>query len=329
MSDVGDRPSTGYGVRRGADPEVPALERITLSSPEGLEVAFVPRAGMVGTSMSLDGVELLGRRTGLAAYLEKGSTYGIPLLAPWANRLRAVEQSVDGADWEVRPGTPGVHVDENGLAIHGLLAGFDGFEVEELVVGGDRAVLRARLAFGAHLDRFASFPFPHDLVVEAEVWGTTLTLRTSLTATGSVAVPVAFGWHPYVAFPDTPRAQWTLDAPFTRNAVLSELFVPTGEVVDVAAASGPLGTTAYDDVFVDVRPSATVRVAGVRHAVSFDYVGGYPVAVLYAPLTHDLVAVEPMTAPTDPFSGRWPIRLAQPGETVTAVFDMTAHRLAP
>ncbi len=283
MSDVGDRPAAGYGVRRGPDPEVPTLERITLASPSGLEVAFVPRAGMVGTSMTLDGVELLGRRTGLVAYLERGSTYGIPLLAPWANRLREHEQSVDGVTWSVRPGDPGVHVDENGLAIHGLLAGFDGFEVEEIAVDGDRAVLRARLEFGPRLDRFAAFPFPHDLVVEAEVWGTTLTIRTSLTATGTTPVPVAFGWHPYVAFPDTPRAEWTLDAPFTRRAVLSELFVPTGEVVDESPAAGPLGTSAYDDVFVDVRPAASVRVAGARHAVTVDYVAGYPVGVLYAP----------------------------------------------
>jgi len=329
MSDIGDRPASGYGVRRGPDLEVPDLERITLASPSGLEVAFVPRAGMVGTSMTLDGVELLGRRSGLAGYLERGSTFGIPLLAPWANRLLTVDQAIDGVSWTVRPGDPGVHVDENGLAIHGLLAGFDGFEVEEVAVDGDRAILRARLAFGSHLDRFASFPFPHDLVVEAEVWGSTLTVRTSLTATGSIPVPIAFGWHPYVAFPDTPRTEWTLDAPFTRNAVLSELFVPTGEVVDVEPATGPLGTTAYDDVFVDVRPSASVRVSGARHSVTVDYVSGYPVGVLYAPLSHDLVAVEPMTAPTDPFAQRWPIRSAAPGETVTAVFDMTAHRLAP
>lgn len=329
MSDVGAAPAGGYGVRRGPDPEIEALERITLTSPSGLEVAFVPRAGMVGTSMTLDGVELLGRRTGLRAYVEGGHTYGIPLLAPWANRLRETEQLVDGTSWTVAAGDPGVHVDDNGLAIHGLLAGFDGFEVEELLVGGDRALLRARLSFGPHLDLFGSFPFAHDLVVEVELWDLTLTIRTSLTATGATPVPVAFGWHPYVAFPDTPRERWTLDAPFTRRAVLSELFVPTGEVVDVAAPAGPLGATAYDDVFVEVRPAASVRVAGERHAVTFDYVSGYPVGVLYAPLTHDLVAVEPMTAPTDPFSGRWPLRSAAPGETVTAVFDMTAHRLAP
>jgi galactose mutarotase-like enzyme len=46
-------------------------------------------------------------------------------------------------------------------------------------------------------------------------------------------------------------------------------------------------------------------------------------------LSMDVLCVEPMTAPTDPFSGRFPLRTAQPGETVTAVFEMTAIRLRP
>ena len=238
MSEVGNRAHGGYGVRRGPDPEVPELERITLVSPDGVEAAFVPRAGMVGTSMTLDGVELLGRRHGLHDYISQGSTFGIPLLAPWANRLGRPEQQVGATSWTVRAGDPGVHVDGHGLPIHGLVAGLDAFEVEEVTVDGGRAMLRARLKFGPHLDRFSSFPFAHDLVVEVELWAMTLTVRTSLTATSDTEVPIAFGWHPYVAFPDTDRAQWTLDAPFTRRAVLSDLFVPTGEVVDCDPAAG-------------------------------------------------------------------------------------------
>ena len=63
---------------------LPALE---LASPEGLEATFVPHAGMVGCSLRDRGQELLGLRGGLAAWREKSSTFGIPLLYPWANRL--------------------------------------------------------------------------------------------------------------------------------------------------------------------------------------------------------------------------------------------------
>ena len=42
---------------------------------------------MIGTSLADDGVELLGQRRGLDAYVTDGKTMGIPMLYPWANRL--------------------------------------------------------------------------------------------------------------------------------------------------------------------------------------------------------------------------------------------------
>jgi galactose mutarotase-like enzyme len=316
-----------HAVRTGPDLEVPDLERVTLSSDAGLEVAFVPRGGMVGTSMTLDGVELLFRRNGLADYLAHGSTFGIPLLAPWANRLAEVHQQVGDVAWEVNGGDAGVHLDGNGLAIHGLLAGASEWEVERAEADGDRAVLSARLRFGGHLDRFAAFPFAHDLVVEVELRGLVVRVSTSLTPTGEHAVPVAFGWHPYVTFPGVPRAEWVLDLPFRRRAVLDDRCIPTGEVRDAPVPAGPLGELALDDVFLDASDGAVATVRAGDRAVEFRYVNGYDVAVVYAPLVHDTVCVEPMTAPTDPFSGRSPLRLAEPGETVTAVFELAATRL--
>ena len=53
---------------------------------------------------------------------------------------------------------------------------------------------------------------------------------------------------------------------------------------------------------------------------------GYPVGVLFAPLDAEVVCIEPMTAPTDPFSGRFPLRTAAAGETVRAVFEIEALR---
>ena len=49
-----------HSVRRGPEPEDPRFERVTLVSDDGVEAAFVPGAGLVGVSLTLDGVELLG-----------------------------------------------------------------------------------------------------------------------------------------------------------------------------------------------------------------------------------------------------------------------------
>lgn len=68
---------------------------LTLTSASGeLEAVYAPSVGMVCCSLRRNGDELLGQRGGLEAYAKKGSTFGIPLLYPWANRLAADRKSV-------------------------------------------------------------------------------------------------------------------------------------------------------------------------------------------------------------------------------------------
>ena len=312
-------------VRREPELLDPSYERVVLSSGSGVEAAFVPGAGMVGSSLTLDGVELLAPRHGIEGYLSRGSTFGIPLLHPWANRLASPHQVVGDVAWDVVVGSPGVHPDDNGLPIHGLVAGLDAWEVVVEEASGDEARLSAVLRWDERLDRFASFPFAHELRVDVVVRGTVLRVSTTLTA-GEHEVPVAFGWHPWFEFPEVAREDWELHSPFVRRAVLSDQSLPTGEVVDAPPPSGRLGEEFLDDVFLDVTEGAEVSVKVGTHGVVVRYVSGYDVGVLFAPLNADTVCVEPMTAPTDPFSGRFPLRTAAPGTSYTAVFEVEPRR---
>ena len=69
--------------------EVDGFEALTIGGPDpdGIELAVVPDAGMVGCSLRHRGEELLGQRGGLRTYVAERSTMGIPLLHPWANRV--------------------------------------------------------------------------------------------------------------------------------------------------------------------------------------------------------------------------------------------------
>ena len=223
MSTVGDRPGAGYGVRRGPDPEVPALERITLASPDGLEVAFVPRAGMVGTSMTLDGVELLGRRA--RARRPTSST-----ARPSASRCsrpgptacatpRAVRRRHD-VDRVARP-PPASTSTSTGSRSTVCSPASTGSRSRRSTVDGDRAVLRARLHFGPHLDRFAAFPFEHDLVVEAEVWGLTLHGAHVAHGHGRRACPGRVRLAPLRSPSRTPRARCGRSTPPSRGTPCS------------------------------------------------------------------------------------------------------------
>src|SRR3954453_18918008 len=76
------------------------------SASAHLDATFVPIAGMLGASLREGGAELLGRGLGVHCYARGGTTMGIPLLHPWANRLAADEYRVDGTDVHRRPDSP-------------------------------------------------------------------------------------------------------------------------------------------------------------------------------------------------------------------------------
>src|SRR3954452_25440754 len=73
-----------------------------------LAATFVPQLGMIGASLEHKGDEVLGQRNGLPAYEAKGSTMGIPILYPWANRLAGLEYEAAGRAVTIDPDSPRV-----------------------------------------------------------------------------------------------------------------------------------------------------------------------------------------------------------------------------
>jgi galactose mutarotase-like enzyme len=75
--------------------------------------------------------------------------------------------------------------------------------------------------------------------------------------------------------------------------------LPTGRDREVSIPPGVLGDTTYDDMFTEVSRPSCFTLAGDGHAVVVEFGDGYPVAQIYAPATRDVIAFEPMTAPTN------------------------------
>jgi aldose 1-epimerase len=309
--------------------DVDGFEGLRLSSGEGgLEATFVPSAGMVGASLRDGDAELLGQRSGLRAYAREGATMGIPLLYPWANRLGAERFPVAGQVVDLAASPALVHRDENGLPIHGLLAGWAGWRVEDRDPGEDRrdSAVAAIADLAAAPEVMAAFPFPHRLRLEARLRGPTLTVRTALTATGERPVPVAFGFHPYLQLPDAPRETWRVQLPAMRRLETDPRGIPTGASKPAEPASGPLGSTSFDDGFAGVEAGARFAVSGAgrRLVVAFDE--GYPVAQIYAPPTDAVICFEPMTAPTDALRSGDRLPFVEPGRSYVATFSITVER---
>src|SRR5262252_2424461 len=145
---------------RIADSITSGYPTITLSSAD-IEATFAPTVGMIGCSVRHRGAEVLGQRGGLAKYAASGSTMGIPLLHPWANRLSALSYTVAGRTVHLDPQSPLLHRDANGLPMHGLLAAYPGWRVAARAADDGGARLSARLDFAADPALLAAFPFPH------------------------------------------------------------------------------------------------------------------------------------------------------------------------
>ena len=97
-------------------PTTPSMRLVRLRSGGGeLEAAFAPEAGLVGCSLTHRGEELLAQRKGLEEYARSGSTFGIPFLHPWANRLAGFSYAVGGHEVELDRDSELLRLEEHGL----------------------------------------------------------------------------------------------------------------------------------------------------------------------------------------------------------------------
>ena len=214
---------------------------VTLAS-EPVEATFLPGLGMVGVALRHRGEDLLALPGGLAGY-RAGNVTGLPLLAPWANRLGTRRYEVDGVEVD----TTGLDLptDGRGLAIHGTMTAQPGWEV----TARDDRTLEARFDYGARPDLLAAFPFPHELRIAAAVDPGGLTMTTTVVATGDRTVPVAFGYHPYLRLPGLARSDVRLRLPARGHFALDARQLPTGAVHDEEPEDLPIADRTFDDLY--------------------------------------------------------------------------------
>lgn len=300
------------------------LNSIELSAG-GYAATFVPELGLLGTSLLADGREVLSLHGGVDAY-RQGHTTGLPILHPWANRLARPRYEIDGT-WVDFPLTPPVHTAKD-LPIHGTMTAARGWQVEAQFADSTRAMLQARYTFDRP-EQLVSFPFPHDLVVFFEVSDLGLRVTTTVHATGSVNVPVSFGWHPYFVVPGAPRRELAVILPELDHLEVDGFAVPTGVSRREDPATTVLGDGSLEKIFDDGYRlvEGGGRVLAIEgpdeqrevRRVSIELDDFYPYAQVYAPSDERFVALEPMTAPTNALlTGDHPT--VPPGESFTASF---------
>ena len=284
---------------------------LTLTAGD-LVATFLPDLGMTGVSMRYRGAEHLALPGGLEA-LRTGATLGLPLLAPWGNRLATRRYRAGGVSVNLR-GLP-LTTDDNGLPIHGLLVGKPGWRIVRCGTHGDTAWLQAAIDVDA-----PAFPFPHRIELRVTAADTRLKVDTTVIPTGRRPVPVAFGWHPYLRLPSTRRSNWRLRLPPRHHLELDARGIPTGGSTPEPAEAAPIGRRTFDDLYELGRQRRLALEAGGA-AIELHCAKSYPFAQVWAPPGRPFAALEPMAAPTNALvEGTTPF--AARGDAFTATFAL-------
>ena len=223
-------------------------------------VGVAPDAGGRLASLTVDGTELLVRRSGI---WDSQLAWGSYPMVPWAGRIRGGRLAFRGGTYDL-PRNLGAH------AIHGV-----GFTSRWQVTRQDECSIELMLA----LPSDARWPFGGRAHQRIEVDAGGVRLELSTTA-AERPFPASLGWHPWFRKPDRiefhPTAMYRRD----RDGITVE------ELVDVPP--GP-----WDDCFANDLP-IVVTIDGCSLRLTSDCTEW----VVYDE-PHHATCIEPQTAPPD------------------------------
>lgn len=240
---------------------------------------------------------------------------GIPLLAPFANRLDDTHFYANGKkyNFDMENGTV-----RGPVPIHGYLSGASTWKVVEAKADANGAWVTSKLEFYKNPLYMQNFPFAHVLTMTYRVSNGELEVKTKIDNLAIEPMPVAIGFHPYFQLTDSVRNDWVLNVPAQTHWKLAANKTPTGETEPADTFWGgdrkavPMSRFAnrlIDDIFTDLerdsRGRATVSVKGKSQMLSVTLGPNYKTILVYS-------TIAPPPPPTPPAPGAAPRPQAAP-----------------
>jgi aldose 1-epimerase len=166
-----------------------------------------------------------------------------------------------------------------------------------------------------------SFPFNHELELEASARDATLVITTTVRPTGGAPVPVSFGFHPYFRLPSSPRHTWQLRLPAREHVELDAQQLPTGNVTAEPDETAPIGHRSLDNHYA-LGDDRRFELANDKRSVTVSFDDGFPYGQVYAPPRTQFACIEPMTATVNAL-GTSSAPLVAPGSTFRAAWQVS------
>lgn len=234
----------------------------------------------------------------LAEIAKKPTSYGIPLLLPFPNRIRDGRFDYGGVRYQVDPPR------------HGFARSRPWAVAETGASAGDGASITCAFDAADHPEVLAQFPSAFRAQITHRLRDRALALELSVENSGDKAMPFGFGIHPYFRRP----ARGTLTVPARRRWALADS-LPTGETEQVGGAGDlreprAVSELELDDIYTDLiaGPDGRARCVLADHDAGLGVVveadaARFPHSVIYtAPAPRAAICIEPYTCPTDAFN---------------------------
>ena len=230
-------------------------------------------------------------------FLKKPTSYGIPLLFPFPNRIRDGVFLFQGERFKVDPPRHGFVRDRPWNVVETGASNLEGAWVRCAIHAADHPQI---------LNQF----FPFTLEVTFRLRNRGLEIEAAAENCGERNMPTGFGIHPYFRRPE----RGTVKVPAGKRWELADS-LPTGTLLDVEGAFDlrkprDLAGLSLDDIYTDLAPDPSGRVQcfltdeaeGTETVLDFDHRHFAHVVVYTPPAPRVAVCIEPNTCPTDAFN---------------------------
>ena len=234
---------------------------------------------------------------------------GIPLLAPFANRLDEQAFYANGVKYNFDMELGNVR---GAIPIHGYLSAAKDWKLVEAKADASAAWVTSTLDFYRHPQWMKQFPFAHTIQMTYRLQDGVLEVRTRVENLSTEPMPLAIGFHPYFQLTDSTREEWKLSVGAKTHWLLAPNKIPTGETEPIQKVFPDPRAVALKDfdldhVFGDLERDAQGRavVSVTGKTQQFDVLLGpnYRAVVLYSP------------NPANARGRRWPGGGPRPGAT--------------
>ncbi len=214
---------------------------------------------------------------------------GIPLLAPFANRLDETAFYANGKKYNFDMELGNVR---GPIPIHGYLSGAKDWKMLEAKADGNAAWVTNQLDFYRNPQWMQQFPFAHTLTMTYRLQDGVLEVRTRIENLSVEPMPVAIGFHPYFQLTDSTREDWTLSIGAKTRWLLAENKIPTGETEPIEKMFPNRHAVAlkdfdlddvYGDLERDAQGRAVMSVKGKGQQLDVLLGPNYKSIVLYSP----------------------------------------------